>query len=172
MSELASVGQHFMLGLRPTTTLDPLDRALLRDLRPAGVVFFKSNFPHDLPYQAWLESHAALIADIREATGRERLFIAVDHEGGRVCRTPLPITRYAYARHWGDTASDVGAATVSARGLAFLQRMEQNGVRGCAKHFPGHGDTRTDSHYDLPVIDAPLEVLRERELAPFKAAID
>ena len=49
--------------------------------------------------------------------------------------------------------------------------MEANGVRGCAKHFPGHGDTRTDSHYDLPVIDAPLEVLRARELAPFKAAI-
>ncbi len=55
--------------------------------------------------------------------------------------------------------------------LSFLERMEANGVRGCAKHFPGHGDTRTDSHYDLPVIDAPLEVLRERELAPFKAAI-
>jgi beta-N-acetylhexosaminidase len=49
--------------------------------------------------------------------------------------------------------------------------MEANGVRGCAKHFPGHGDTRTDSHYDLPVIDAPLEVLRERELAPFRCAI-
>ena len=83
MSELASVGHHFMLGLRPTTTLDPLDRALLADLKPAGVVFFKSNFPHDLPYAAWLDSHAALIADIREATGRERLFIAIDHEGGR-----------------------------------------------------------------------------------------
>jgi beta-N-acetylhexosaminidase len=210
MSELASVGQHFMLGLRPTTSLHPLDRALLRDLKPAGVVLFKSNFPHDLPYRDWLKSHAELIADIREAVGRERLFIAIDHEGGRVCRTPPPITRYAYARHWGDTAGDVGAAmgtelaslginlnfapsldidsnpdnpvigarsfardaeTVTARGLAFLERMEKSGVRGCAKHFPGHGDTRTDSHYDLPVIDAPPEVLRERELAPFKAAI-
>jgi beta-N-acetylhexosaminidase len=210
MSELASVGQHFMLGLRPTTTLHPQDRALLRDLKPAGVVFFKSNFPHDLPYRDWLKSHAGLIADIREATGRERLFIAIDHEGGRVCRTPPPITRYAYARHWGEKAGDVGAAmgtelaslginlnfapsldidsnpdnpvigarsfardaaTVTARGLAFLERMEKNGVRGCAKHFPGHGDTRTDSHYDLPVIDASPEVLRERELVPFKAAI-
>lgn len=210
MSELASVGQHFMLGLRPTTTLHPLDRALLRDLRPAGVVFFKSNFPHDLPYRDWLKSHAALIADIREAVGRERLFIAIDHEGGRVCRTPPPITRFAYARHWGGQAGDVGAvmgaelaslgfnlnfapsldidsnpdnpvigarsfardaAIVTARGLAFLARMEEKGVRGCAKHFPGHGDTRIDSHYDLPVIDAPLAVLRERELAPFQAAI-
>jgi len=210
MSELASVGRHFMLGLRPTTTLHPLDRALLRDLKPAGVVFFKSNFAHDLPYRDWLEGHAELIAEIREAVGRERLFIAIDHEGGRVCRTPPPITRFAYARHWGDTAGDVGAAmgaelaslginlnfapsldidsnpdnpvigarsfardadTVAARGLAFLKRMEKSGVRGCIKHFPGHGDTRTDSHYDLPVIDAPPKVLRERELAPFKAAI-
>jgi len=210
MSELASVGQHFMLGLRPTTTLHPQDRALLRDLKPAGVVFFKSNFPHDRPYADWLKSHAELIADIRDSTGRERLFIAIDHEGGRVCRTPPPITRYAYARHWGDKAGDVGAAmgmelaslginlnfapsldidskpdnpvigarsfardaaTVAARGLAFLERMEKNGVRGCAKHFPGHGDTRTDSHYHLPVIDAPLKVLRARELAPFAAAI-
>ena len=182
----------------------------LRDLKPAGVVFFKSNFAHDLPYRDWLEGHAELIAEIREAVGRERLFIAIDHEGGRVCRTPPPITRFAYARHWGDTAGDVGAAmgaelaslginlnfapsldidsnpdnpvigarsfardaeTVSARGLAFLGRMEKSGVRGCVKHFPGHGDTRTDSHYDLPVIDAPPEVLRERELVPFKAAI-
>jgi beta-N-acetylhexosaminidase len=210
MPELASVGQHFMLGLRPTATLHPLDRALLRDLKPAGVVLFKSNFPHDRPYRDWLESHADLIADIREATGRERLFIAVDHEGGRVCRTPPPITRYAYARFWGDQAGDVGAAmgtelaslginlsfapsldidsnpdnpvigarsfardaeTVTARGLAFLERMEESGVRGCAKHFPGHGDTRADSHYDLPVIDAPLELLRDRELAPFRSAI-
>src|SRR5580692_10375534 len=110
MSDLASVGHHFMLGLRPTTTLDPLDRALLGDLKPAGVVFFKSNFPHDLPYAAWLESHAALIADIREATGRERLFIAIDHEGGRVCRTPPPITRYAYAARWAGQAARVGRA--------------------------------------------------------------
>ena len=210
MSELASVGQHFMLGLRPTTTLHPLDRALLRDLKPAGVVFFKSNFAHDLPYRDWLEGHADQMPEIREAVGRERLYLAIAHDGGRVCRPPPPITRFAYARHWGDTAGDVGAAmgtelaslginlnfapsldidsnpdnpvigarsfardaeTVSARGLAFLGRMEKSGVRGCAKHFPGHGDTRTDSHYDLPVIDAPLEVLRDRELAPFKSAI-
>src|ERR1700754_308237 len=104
MSDLERVGQHFMIGLRPTTTLHPQDRQLLRDLRPAGVVLFKSNFSHDLPYREWLDGHAGLIAAIREATGRERLLIAIDHEGGRVCRTPPPITRYAYARHWGDAA--------------------------------------------------------------------
>ncbi|MCI0599823.1 MAG: beta-N-acetylhexosaminidase, partial [Beijerinckiaceae bacterium] len=86
------------------------DRALLAELRPAGVILFKSNFRHDLPYEAWLESHARLIADIRAATGRERMLIAIDHEGGRVCRTPPPITRFAYAADWAGQAAKVGRA--------------------------------------------------------------
>ncbi|AGK56704.1 glycoside hydrolase [Hyphomicrobium denitrificans 1NES1] len=109
-TDLASVGDHFIVGLRPTTSLDPRDRALLRDLRPAGVILYKSNFCHDLPYEAWLANHAKLISAVREETGRERLFIAIDHEGGRVCRTPAPITRYDYARSWGEDAGAVGAA--------------------------------------------------------------
>jgi hypothetical protein len=75
MSNLARVGQHFILGLRPTPTLHPQDRKLLRDLRPAGVVLFKSNFSHDRPYCDWLGRHGDLIASIREAVGRERLLL-------------------------------------------------------------------------------------------------
>ncbi|QBR72197.1 beta-N-acetylhexosaminidase [Beijerinckiaceae bacterium] len=107
---LASVGDHFLIGLKPSPVLDDRDRALLADLRPAGVILFKSNFRHDLPYEAWLESHARLIDDIRAATGRERMFIAMDHEGGRVCRTPPPITRFAYAARWAPHAAEVGHA--------------------------------------------------------------
>jgi len=109
-ANLASVGDHFIIGLRPTTSLHSSDRELLRDLRPAGVILYKSNFHHDLPYEEWLASHSKLIAAVREATGRERLFIGIDHEGGRVCRTPPPITRYAYARSWSAHAGAVGAA--------------------------------------------------------------
>jgi beta-N-acetylhexosaminidase len=109
-TDLASVGDHFIVGLRPTTSLHPADRALLRDLRPAGVILYKSNFGHDLPYEAWLSDHAKLVSAIREEVGRDRLFIAIDHEGGRVCRTPPPITRYGYARSWGANAGAVGAA--------------------------------------------------------------
>ena len=107
---LASAGEHFLIGLRPSPVLDDRDRALLGDLRPAGVILFKSNFRHDLPYEAWLESHARLIADIRAATGRAHMFIAIDHEGGRVCRTPPPITRFAYAARWAGQAARVGRA--------------------------------------------------------------
>jgi beta-N-acetylhexosaminidase len=109
-ADLASVGDHFIVGLRPTTSLSAEDRALLRDLRPAGVILYKSNFRHDLPYEAWLAKHADLVAAVREAVQRDRLFIAIDHEGGRVCRTPPPVTRYGYARSWGDRPGAVGAA--------------------------------------------------------------
>jgi beta-N-acetylhexosaminidase len=49
--------------------------------------------------------------------------------------------------------------------------MEVEGVIGCPKHFPGHGDTKTDSHYGLPIMQATLEELRQREFLPFAAMI-
>ncbi len=45
-----------------------------------------------------------------------------------------------------------------------------NGIQPCVKHFPGHGDTSVDSHFALPRVDTPLEVLMERELRPFMRA--
>lgn len=107
---MAQVGDHFILGLRPSPTLAEEDRALLAELRPAGVIAYKSNFRHDLPYEGWLESFAKLLGDVRAAIGRDRIFVGIDHEGGRVCRTPKPITRFAYARHWVKEAGAVGRA--------------------------------------------------------------
>jgi beta-N-acetylhexosaminidase len=54
---------------------------------------------------------------------------------------------------------------------AWVEGLQSTGVAASAKHFPGHGDTATDSHLALPVVDLPLAVLRERELVPFAAAI-
>jgi beta-N-acetylhexosaminidase len=107
---IASVGDHFVIGLQASPVLSEHDLALLSDLRPAGVILFKSNFRHDLPYEAWLESHSRLIAAIRAAAGRERMLIAIDHEGGRVCRTPPPITRFAPAAQWAAQSAAVGQA--------------------------------------------------------------
>jgi beta-N-acetylhexosaminidase len=47
----------------------------------------------------------------------------------------------------------------------------QEHVAACAKHFPGHGDTDKDSHYDLPRLPHALDRLRACELVPFKAAV-
>ncbi len=50
---------------------------------------------------------------------------------------------------------------------AFLRGLNAGGVPGCVKHFPGHGDTGTDSHLNLPVIEKDLEAFRSHELVPF-----
>ena len=61
---------------------------------------------------------------------------------------------------------------VARHGAAWVEGLQATGVAGCAKHFPGHGDTVVDSHHGLPRVTATLDVLRERELAPFRAAVE
>ena len=63
-------------------------------------------------------------------------------------------------------------ALVARHAAAWVEGLQSTGVAACAKHFPGHGDTVVDSHHGLPRVDVALEVLRERELAPFRAAVD
>src|ERR1700719_3503018 len=53
----------------------------------------------------------------------------------------------------------------------FVRGVEENGALATAKHFPGHGDTASDSHIDLPVIQADRARLDRLELVPFRAAI-
>ncbi|WP_255461125.1 beta-N-acetylhexosaminidase [Glaciihabitans sp. INWT7] len=60
---------------------------------------------------------------------------------------------------------------VARHSAAWVAGLQATGIAGSAKHFPGHGDTALDSHLALPVIDRSLDQLRDRELAPFVAAI-
>lgn len=61
---------------------------------------------------------------------------------------------------------------VARKGFAYMLGMQDNGVIATAKHFPGHGDTDVDSHYDLPVIKHDRQRLEKIELYPFKHLID
>ncbi len=61
---------------------------------------------------------------------------------------------------------------VSRLGAAFIRGARDNGVLTTAKHFPGHGDTATDSHIGLAVVGADRARLDEVELAPFRSAIE
>jgi len=70
----------------------------------------------------------------------------------------------------GDRAFGTEAETVALRALAFARGLDQAGVLACGKHFPGHGDTATDSHLELPRIDHPWDRLERVELLPFVRA--
>jgi beta-N-acetylhexosaminidase len=61
---------------------------------------------------------------------------------------------------------------VASYGTSFVRGMESESVLACAKHFPGHGDTHTDSHLDLPEINKTREQLDSLELYPFKAMVN
>jgi beta-N-acetylhexosaminidase len=60
---------------------------------------------------------------------------------------------------------------VGRMGAAFLAGLSEEGILGCAKHFPGHGDTFVDPHKNLPVFHGTAERLDQVELIPFAAAI-
>ncbi|MBC8132857.1 MAG: beta-N-acetylhexosaminidase, partial [Deltaproteobacteria bacterium] len=70
----------------------------------------------------------------------------------------------------GNRAFGTSVQAVTVHALAFWRGLRAAGVVGCGKHFPGHGDTRTDSHLDLPVVEHSEERLRQTELAPFASA--
>ena len=61
---------------------------------------------------------------------------------------------------------------VARKGIAFMNGMHEAGVLSSAKHFPGHGDTATDSHLGLPSINFSSERIDEVELYPFKKIIN
>jgi beta-N-acetylhexosaminidase len=71
----------------------------------------------------------------------------------------------------GNRAFGATAEIVTESARDFLVAQEREGVIGCPKHFPGHGDTSVDSHYNLPVVHRSLDELRQRELLPFAAMV-
>ncbi|MFH1038316.1 MAG: beta-N-acetylhexosaminidase [PVC group bacterium] len=61
---------------------------------------------------------------------------------------------------------------VASLGSALIRGMQAGGIAATAKHFPGKGAARRDSHQELPVIRTPARVIRRRDLAPFRAAVE
>ena len=60
---------------------------------------------------------------------------------------------------------------VAKKAYMFMKGMQDNGILATAKHFPGHGDTKVDSHLDLPVINHTRQRLDSIELYPFRRLI-
>ena len=72
----------------------------------------------------------------------------------------------------GDRSFGADAALVAKMGVALLRGLQAGGVAACAKHFPGHGDTSKDSHFDLPKLGHEMARLERVELPPFASAIE
>ena len=69
----------------------------------------------------------------------------------------------------GDRSFSRDPEQVARHGMAFAEGLRKGGCLSCGKHFPGHGDTDQDSHFDLPSLPHDLERLRRVELLPFRA---
>lgn len=72
----------------------------------------------------------------------------------------------------GERSFGADPALVARHAAAFVRGLHAGGAAACAKHFPGHGATRTDSHLTLPELDVDEATWRRRDLAPFAAAVE
>jgi beta-N-acetylhexosaminidase len=71
----------------------------------------------------------------------------------------------------GDRALAERAEDVARLGRVIIRTLQGAGLAACGKHFPGHGDTSTDSHFELPLVEHPPDRLRAIEFEPFRAAV-
>jgi beta-N-acetylhexosaminidase len=72
----------------------------------------------------------------------------------------------------GDRALAEKAGDVARLGRLIVRGLQGAGIAACGKHFPGHGDTSTDSHHELPLVEHTPDRLRAIEFEPFRAAIE
>ena len=98
----------------------------------------------------------------------EGLAIGINHIYGPVADVNVdPDNPVINTRSFGEDPRDVGRYVA-----AFVRGVQSQPVLATAKHFPGHGDTHTDTHRSLPVLDVDRARLERVELIPFRAAID
>jgi len=71
----------------------------------------------------------------------------------------------------GDRALASTPDEVARLGAAIIETLQAEGIAACGKHFPGHGDTSTDSHHEMPLIEHPPDRLDAVEFVPFRRAI-
>lgn len=109
-----------------------------------------------------------LVKDLAQRTARRLLLLGVNLNFAPVLDIHSEAGNPVIGiRSFGTTASQVTAC-----GLAAMQGIHAAGVIPVVKHFPGHGDTKVDSHLALPRIEAPAPTLALRELRPFEAAVN
>lgn len=100
--------------------------------------------------------HAMILADMLRKLGANLLL-------GPVLDLGLPETHAVI----GERAFSASPETVAELGAAYMRGVAQGGCWDCIKHAPGHGRATTDTHFELPTVNAEREEI-ERDIAPFK----
>ena len=204
------VGQLFLVGFNGYSVSNDIKK-WITDYHLGGTIYFKRNVQS--PAQI-----AELSNEIQfscRPKGCPFLFIAIDHEGGKINRLVKPFTKFPGNDYLGELNSpkvgfDFGmvlgkelkavgininfAPVVDVNtnkdspiiknrafssdpeicgklGSAVCRGIQKMGVMAVAKHFPGHGGTKEDSHFALPKIHKTLDELEKIELIPFRRVI-
>jgi beta-N-acetylhexosaminidase len=137
------------------------------DQEGGSVARLRNGFTRLPPFRALgLQGDAALARELGRVVGSELFAVGIDWDFAPVLDVDTnPDNPVIGARSLGADPARVGEL-----GVAFARGLGECGVAACAKHFPGHGDTRQDSHFHLPRLPHALERLESVELAPFRAA--
>jgi beta-N-acetylhexosaminidase len=106
-------GNHFIIGLSGTT-LSNQDKENLKRVKPLGVMLLARNFLKNedsspLGYDRWIKALTYLLSETHKYAEREKMIVSIDHEGGRVHRTPPPIAHFPSASRYCRQAKDVAA---------------------------------------------------------------
>ncbi|HZU21935.1 MAG TPA: glycoside hydrolase family 3 N-terminal domain-containing protein, partial [Terriglobales bacterium] len=105
---------------------------------------------------------------VGQALGRELAAVGINIDFAPVCDVNInPANPVVGTRSFGEDPKLVGRLAA-----AMVKGLQSAGVAATAKHFPGHGDTGSDSHHAAPVLPHDLKRVRRVELPPFQAAID
>ncbi len=158
-AQLAVVGSD---GVRCLVAVDQ-EGGLVQRLR-APATRWPPMMSHDAALHA--DHDVQLAQDVGMAIGQELRAVGFDIDFAPI----LDVHTNPANPIIGDRAFGTTAQAVSRRALAFARGLAAAGMLSCGKHFPGHGDTLTDSHLELPRIDHDWARLRSVELAPFVAA--
>jgi beta-glucosidase len=108
----------------------------------------------------------AVVREAARITALEARDVGINWALAPVCDLDIePENPIVQTRSFGADSDSVGHFAA-----VWVEACQASGVLACAKHFPGHGRTTTDSHSELPVVDASRQML-ERDLLPFRRAV-
>ena len=83
----------------------------------------------------------------------------------------LDLKRFKNNHALGDRCYGEKKEEVAQYGIAVMKKLQQEGILSVIKHFPGHGATKQDSHYLLPIIKQKMKSLEKEDMYPFEEAI-